>query len=160
MCVRCVHCGRRERLACYTMVLVLQFGGDFDVFAVERGQPVAVHGTSEFLFLAKHHVVVGRTVDAAGRCRSHRRVVGRRVVRRVRPAERAARVVGDGRVAGAVRRRPVTAAHARRPRRGRRLRAHRTVSVCNETARLAKELEKRVGAGVGSCKVNERFLSF
>lgn len=87
-----------------------QFGGDFDVFPVERGQPVAV-GTAELFFLPEHHVVVGRTDDLGGR----------RVERHVRPTERA-----TGRAAV----RPA-AAHARRPRRSRRFRAHGAVAVCN-----------------------------
>lgn len=107
----------------------LQFGGDFDVFPVERGQPVAVlHRTSEFFFLSERHVVVGGTDDGRGGQRGGRRPfrtrVLRRIERRVRPAE----------CAGAVHHRPVPA-HARRPRRGRRFRTHRAVSVCEKSVR-------------------------
>lgn len=105
----------------------LQFGGDFHILSVESRQPIAVvHRTSEFFFLAKRHVLVGRAADRDGGCRvRRRRVVRRLVVRHVRAPERA----------GAVG--PVPT-HARRPRRGRRLRAHRTVSVCNNSGEKKK----------------------
>lgn len=91
----------------------LQFGGDFDVLPVERGQPVAAveRGTAELLFLAERHVVVGGTDDGRGNHRGRRGsrpVVRRRVVRCVCAAERA----------GAVG--PAAAAHTRRPGRSRR----------------------------------------
>lgn len=106
----------------------LQFGSDFDVAApVERGQPVTAgvrRGTAEFPFLPERHVIVGSTDDGRRRGRRRRVILGRRrVERRVRPAERAATVAV----------RPVPA-HARRPGRGRRFRAHGTVAVCNEHA--------------------------
>lgn len=94
-----------------------QFGGDLHVLPVERCQPVAVvdRGTSELLLLPEHHVIVGGTDDG----RSGRGLgVVRRVERHVRPAERAGAAVRHA------------AAHARCPGRGRRFRAHRTVSVC------------------------------
>jgi len=93
-----------------------QFGGDLHVLPVERRQPVAVvdRGTSELLLLPEHHVVVGGTDD--GR-RGRGLGVGRRVERHVRPTERAGSAVRHA------------AAHARRPGRGRRFRAHGTVSV-------------------------------
>jgi len=72
-------------------------------------------GTSELLLLPEHYVVVGGTDDG----RSSRGLcVVRRVERHVRPAERA----------GAAIRHATT--HAGCPGRGRRFRAHGTVSVC------------------------------
>jgi len=71
-------------------------------------------GTSELLLLPERHVVVGGTDD--GR-RGRGLGVVRRVERHVGPAERAG-AVGHA------------AAHARRPGRGRRFRAHGAVSVC------------------------------
>lgn len=93
-----------------------QFGGDLHVLPVERRQPVAVvqRGTSELLFLPERHIVVGRTDD--GR-RGRGLSVAHRVERHVRPTERAGAAVRHA------------AAHARRPGRGRRFRAHRAVSV-------------------------------
>jgi len=99
-----------------------QFGGDLHVLPVERRQPVAVvvHGrTSELLLLPERHVVIGGTDD--GRGGGGGLCVVRRVERHVRPAERAGAAVGHA------------PAHARRPGRGRRFRAHGAVSVCDFT---------------------------
>jgi len=94
-----------------------QFGGDLYVLPIKRRQPVTVmdRGTSKLLLLPEHHVVVGGTDD--GR-RGSGLGVGRRVERHVRPTERAGAAVRHA------------AAHARRPGRCRRFRAHGTVSVC------------------------------